>query len=204
MISLSRILWSFLVAGLLFANAQAQGHNVGDKARDFQLKNVDGRTVSLQSHAGEQGCIVVFTCNHCPFAIKYEDRIQALHEKFAAQGYPVIAINPNDPTKQPEDSFENMQVRAREKGFTFPYVMDETQAIARAYGATRTPHVYLLQRRGNDFVVRYIGAIDDNANDANKVQKKYLEDAIGELRQGRAVSESKTKAIGCTIKWSDA
>jgi peroxiredoxin len=184
--------------------ALAQGYNAGDKARDFRLKNVDGNMVSMKDNQTAKGYILVFTCNHCPFSVKYEDRIIALHKKYAPMGYPVIAINPNDPGKQPEDSFDNIKKRASDKSFPFPYLIDETQEIAKAYGATRTPHVYIVKKTGNDYVVEYIGAIDDNSNDASKVQRRYVEEAMGDILAGRAVANKNTKAIGCTIKWRDA
>jgi peroxiredoxin len=184
--------------------ALAQGYNAGDKARDFRLKNVDGNMVSMKDNQAAKGYILVFTCNHCPFSVKYEDRIIALHKKYAPMGYPVIAINPNDPGKQPEDSFDNIKKRASDKSFPFPYLIDEMQEIAKAYGATRTPHVYIVKKTGNDYVVEYIGAIDDNSNDASKVQRRYVEEAMGDILAGRAVANKNTKAIGCTIKWRDA
>ncbi|MDX2133307.1 MAG: thioredoxin family protein [Saprospiraceae bacterium] len=189
------LLATFLTAAC--ALAQGTGYKVGDVARDFTLKGVDGNMYSLEGEIIE-GFIVIFTCNHCPYAIAYEDRIIELNKKYASLGYPVIAINPNDPVKQPDDSYEKMQVRAREKGFNFLYLYDETQEIAKAYGATRTPHVYLLDKNR---VVRYIGAIDDNHEDATAVKEKYLENAINDLRNGKAVAVPQTKAIGCTIKW---
>lgn len=183
---------------------RTQGYQVGDKIKDFSLKNIDGQMVSLKTNAAAKGFIVTFTCNHCPFAVKYQDRVVALHKKYAPLGYPVLPINPNDPAKEPEDSFDNMKVRAKEKNFTFPYLFDETQEVAKTFGAARTPHIYIVRKVGADFVVEYIGAIDDNANDASKVQKKYVEDAINELLAGKPVTTNQTKAIGCTIKWKDA
>jgi peroxiredoxin len=179
-----------------FPNA---GYEVGDTARDFQLKNVDGKTVSLADYEGAKGYIVIFTCNTCPYSVMYEDRIIALHTKFADKGYPVIAINPNDEAKQPGDSFDKMIVRAKEKGFKFPYVLDKTQEIARTYGATNTPHVYVLNKERK---VVYIGAIDHNSRDAASADKFYVEDAIKALENNKEPEVSKTKAIGCTIKWA--
>lgn len=180
---------------------QPIGYNVGDKASDFKLKNVDGKLVSLADYKDAKGFIVTFTCNHCPFSVAYEDRIVALDKKYAAKGYPVIAINPNDAVAYPDDSFENMVVRAKEKGFTFPYLRDESQEIAKTYGALRTPHVYILQRSGSDLVVKYIGAMDDNSENASAVTKKYVETALDELLKGEAVKTPFTKAIGCGVKW---
>jgi peroxiredoxin len=183
------------------ADETPAGYKTGDIARDFQLKNVDGSFVSFGSYPKAKGYIVVFTCNHCPFAKAYEQRIIDLHKKFEPKGFPVIAINPNDKDRSPEDSYELMVARAKEKKYPFAYLYDETQDIAKAYGATRTPHVYLLTRTAKGSEVAYIGAIDDNSEDAGKVKDKYVEKAIDELLNGKQVSNANTKAIGCTIKW---
>jgi len=180
------------------------GYKAGDKASDFKLKNINDQFVSLADYKTAKGFIVVFTCNHCPYAIAYEDRIEELDKKYAPKGYPVIAINPNDAASYPDDSFENMKVRAKQKGFTFPYLYDETQATAKTYGAQRTPHIYLLQKSGSDLIVKYVGAIDDNSQDAKAVKVKYLENAVDELLSGKDVSSKETKAIGCSIKWKKA
>jgi peroxiredoxin len=173
------------------------GYVVGDKVEDIALKNVDGRMVSLNDYPNAKGFIVIFTCNHCPYAQSYEDRIVALHKKYAAQGFPVIAINPNDPEIVPEDSYEEMQKRAVEKSFPFPYLFDEKQAALGKYGASRTPHVFLLDK---DRIVRYIGAIDDNAESAKDARKKYVENAISALNKGKKPEPNFTRAVGCTIK----
>jgi peroxiredoxin len=190
-----------LVATLFVYAAPPAGYTVGDKARDFKLKNVDGKTISLADYKDAKGYIVTFTCNHCPFAIKYEDRIIDLHNKYAAKGYPVVAINPNDKDRSPDDSFEKMIVRAKEKKFPFAYLYDESQEIAKAYGATRTPHIYILSKKGNDLTVEYIGAIDDNTDDPTAVQTKYVENALDNLLAGKKADPGFTKAVGCTIKW---
>lgn len=185
------------IATVLFVNA---GVKPGDKAVDFSLKNVDGTTVSLDDYKDQKGVILVFTCNPCPFAKAYEQRILQLDQKYAAEGFPVVAINPNDSDVSPEDTYASMQTRAKEKGYTFPYLKDETQEIYKAYGATRTPHIFLLENKGGKFRVAYIGAIDDNAMDEAAVTQRYLEAAIGALMAGNTPSPETTKAIGCTIK----
>lgn len=192
-----------LMLALLAGSAQAQsGYKPGDVARDFALKNVDGKMVSFGSFPEAKGFIVVFTCNHCPFAQLYEGRILDLDKTFRPKGYPVIAINPNDPKQVPDDSFENMVKRAKAQKYTFPYLLDETQAIARAYGATRTPHVFLLEKDAQgQAIVRYVGAIDDNAQDERQVQLRYVADAINALLKGQPVGTAFTKSIGCGIKW---
>lgn len=177
------------------------GYLPGDTATDFKLKNIDGKMVSLTSYPKAKGAIVIFTCNHCPFSQAYEQRIIELHKQFAPKGYPVIAINPNDKTRSPEDSYENMVIRAREKKYPFAYLYDESQEIAKTYGATRTPHGYLLQKKGSQFTVMYTGAIDDNSEEPEAVTEKFLANAIQQLLAGKPVNKQTTKAIGCSIKW---
>jgi len=172
-------------------------YKVGEQAADFSLKNVDGTMVSLASIKGVNGYIVVFTCNTCPYAQMYEDRLIALHNKYAPEGYPVIAINPNDPAVKEGDDFASMQKRAKEKNFPFKYLFDDGQKVYPAFGATRTPHVFILD--ANRYV-RYIGAIDNNAQDASLVTEKYVENAIAALKAGSNPDPAETKSIGCTIK----
>ncbi len=190
-----------LFAIVLSISAWAQGYSPGDVAIDFKLKNIDDSFVSLKDFDSAKGFIVIFTCNHCPYAVAYEDRIIALDKKFKQKGYPVIAINPNDPVAYPSDSFEKMKERANDKGFTFPYLLDETQEIAKTYGATRTPHVFLLQKEGSKLVVKYVGAIDDNYQDSEAVKEKFVENAISSIVDNKDVAVNSTKAIGCSIKW---
>jgi len=193
----------FAAAALvLFAAFTEGGYKVGDKAADFKLKNVDNKMVAMADYKDAKGIIVVFTCNHCPFAKKYESRIMDLDKKMKPKGFPVVAISPNDPTVEPDDSFENMQKRAKEKSYSFPYLIDETQNVAKEYGATKTPHVYVLgKQKDASYVVKYIGAIDDNCDDASAVKEKYVENAVNNLLAGKPVTPDFTKAIGCGIKW---
>jgi peroxiredoxin len=176
------------------------GYAVGDMATDFSLKNIDGEMVSLADYDDAKGFIVTFTCNHCPYAVAYEDRIIALDAKYKDQGYPVIAINPNNPELVEEDSFENMKLRAEEKGFTFPYLLDEGQTIYPQYGATKTPHMFVLEKTDAGNRVAYVGAIDDNHEDESAVTKRYVEDAVDALLNGEQPEVTETKAIGCSIK----
>ncbi len=190
-----------LILGLLsFTKVYNSGYQVGDEATDFKLKNVDGKMVSLSDFKSAKGFIVVFTCNHCPYAKKYEDRIIALDKMYKDKGYPVIAINPNDPTVQPQDGFAEMQTRAKEKGFTFPYLVDEGQKIYPIYGATKTPHVYILKKENGKNIVKYIGTIDNNYENPNDVSDYYVQDAVNQLLKNEPVKTEKTVAIGCTIK----
>lgn len=191
------------VLALAFSFREA-GYEVGDLVTDFKLKNVDGKMVSLADYAQAKGFIVVFDCNTCPFSKGYNDRIVALHKKYADRGFPVIAINPNADEKSKGDSFAEMVKRAKQKNYPFVYLHDETQAVARSFGATNTPHVYVLTKSAGTVRVAYIGTIDDSPRDAEAAQKKYVENAVDELLAGKPVSQSKTKAIGCGIKWRDA
>lgn len=189
---------TLLFAAFVALSVTAQsGYNIGDTASDFSLMGVDGKTHSMADMKDAKGFIVVFTCNHCPYAVMYEDRLVALQTEFGPKGYQVIAINPNDPEVKPDDSFESMKVRATEKGFNFPYLMDEGQKIYPVYGATKTPHVFLVDDK---MVVQYIGAIDDSARDASAVEERYLANAINALASGSKPDPATTKAIGCSIK----
>jgi peroxiredoxin len=178
----------------------ANGYQVGDIVEDFKLKNVDGNMVSMSDFKDAKGFILTFTCNTCPFSVAYEDRLVALDKKYASKGYPVIAINPNNPETKPGDSFEAMKVRAKEKGFTFPYMLDEGQKVYPKFGATRTPHMYVIAKTPKGHQVKYIGAIDDNHKDASSVSKRYVEDAVDALLEGKEIEVKTTKAIGCSIK----
>ena len=176
------------------------GYKVGDIAEDFSLQNIDGKMVSLSDYKDAKGFIVTFTCNTCPFAVAYEDRLVELDEKYAKQGYPVIAIMPNNIEVKPGDNMASMKKRAQEKGFTFPYLMDKGQKVYPKFGATKTPHVYILEKTKKGNVVKYIGAIDDNHRDASAVKVKYVENAVDALLAGKEVKQTETKAIGCSIK----
>ncbi|MEQ5792876.1 thioredoxin family protein [Muricauda sp. NFXS6] len=176
------------------------GYKVGDMATDFSLKNVDGSMVSLSDFDNAKGFLIIFTCNTCPYAQAYEDRIIALDAKYKSQGVPVIAIMPNNPSAKPGDSFAKMKERAAEKGFTFPYLLDEGQKVYPEYGATRTPHVFLLEKTASGNMVKYIGAIDDNYQDASQVEETFVENAVDAMLAGNEINPKTTKAIGCGIK----
>ncbi len=177
-----------------------ENYKIGDKAEDFKLKNVDDKMVSMADFKKAKGFIIIFTCNSCPYSVANEDRIIALDKKYKKKGYPVIAINPNNPALSPEDSFEMMKERSKQKGFTFPYLFDEDQEVFPLYGATRTPHVFVLKKNKLDYIVNYIGAIDDSSRSAETVKTKYVENAIDALIDGKPVEVTHTKAIGCSIK----
>ncbi|PRD56283.1 thioredoxin family protein [Sphingobacterium gobiense] len=188
-----------LILLLAHVGAIAQ-YAIGDQATDFSLQAVDGKMVSLSDYADAKGYIVIFTCNTCPFAVAYEDRINALDKKYKAAGFPVIAINPNDPELSPKDNMDAMIKRSADKMFSFPYLLDSGQNIYPQYGALRTPHVFILNKENDSHIVRYIGAIDDNHEDANDVSVHYVEDAVDALLEGVSIKTEKTVAIGCDIK----
>lgn len=196
-------LYSSLMAMLVlfFAGTTPSGYQVGDTVANFKLKNTDGKFVSLTDYQSKKGVIVIFDCNTCPYSKAYNERILALDKKYASKNIPVVVINSNDATISPGDSFDNMVKQAKDKKYSFPYLTDESQEVARNFGATNTPHVFVLAKHGNDFKVAYIGAIDNNTKDAKAADKKYVEDAVDAILTGSDISTNKTKAIGCTIKW---
>ena len=200
------IVLSIISIASVFISAQGRGegpermvdpYKIGDKAADFRLSDTGGNLVSLADFENAKGYIVIFTSNVCPFALAYEDRIIALHKKMEPLGYPVIAINSNDGEIEEGDSFTNMQIRAKEKQFPFHYLDDKDQMIYPKFGATKTPHVFILDA---SLTVQYIGAIDDNSKDESAVTKHFVEDAITALENGKLPVPNFTKAVGCPIK----
>lgn len=184
---------------LLFSFMPDSGtYKVGDTVENFKLQGVDDSWVSLSDYMGDEGVILVFTCNTCPYAQLYEDRLIDMHQNFEKQGFPLLAINPNDPGMKPGDSFKAMKERAGEKSFPYPYVMDIEQEVAPKYGATRTPEIFLLDK---NMTLRYTGAIDDNPQDPSAVNTEYVSDAITAIKAGQDPEPTKTKAIGCGIKY---
>ena len=191
---------SLLTLSTATSPVKVDGYKIGDVATDFSLPNVDGDMVSLSDFKDAKGFIVIFTCNTCPYSVAYEDRIIALDKKYKSRGYPVIAINPNDPAAIEGDELADMKIRAVEKGFTFPYLQDVGQQVYPQYGATKTPHVFVLQKEDEKNIVRYIGAIDDSSRNPNNVTKRYVEQSVNDLLAGKTLTITRTKAIGCSIK----
>lgn len=183
-----------------FTINESKGYKVGDVASDFKLKNVEGNIVSLANFKEAKGFIVVFTCNMCPYSVANENRLIALDKKYKEKGYPVIAINPNDPKVSKGDDFESMKIRAKEKGFSFPYLFDEYQKVYPMYGATKTPHVYILNKKEDKLIVEYIGAIDDSSRDEANVSERFVENSVEALLKGKKIIKNYTRAIGCSIK----
>ncbi|PWG05289.1 thioredoxin family protein [Polaribacter aquimarinus] len=194
----SLLLLFVLSMSVAFSIKPRDGYKVGDVIEDFKLKNIDDKMVSLSDYTDAKGFIIIFTCNMCPYSVANEDRIIALDKKYKTLGYPVIAINPNDPKAMPGDGFPQMKVRAAEKGFTFPYLFDEGQKVYPKFGASRTPHVYIVSK--SKMTLEYIGAIDNSSRNPNKVTEKYVEDAVDALLMGKKPMKTETRAIGCSIK----
>jgi peroxiredoxin len=193
-----------LTVALMSTRSLSDGYKVGDTVQDFKLKNVDGKTVSLADKKDAKGYIIAFTCNTCPVAKAYESRIMALNEEFSSKGYPVLAIQANDAEQSPGDSYAAMQERAKSKKYAFPYLYDESQAVARTFGATNTPHMFVVKKDGGQYKIAYIGAIDNNQRDASAADKKYVEEAVNALLTGKSVTTTSARAIGCGIKWKNA
>lgn len=171
---------------------------IGDRATPFTLPGVDGKTHSLQDYLTGGVAAVIFSCNHCPYVRAWEDRMVAIQRDYGDRGAQLLVINSNDDVKYPEDGFEKMKERAAEKRFNFPYLRDETQEVATAYGAQRTPEVFLFDREG---VLRYHGAIDDNYQDPAAVTRHYLREALDAVLEGRDPPVSDTPPVGCSVKW---
>ena len=172
---------------------------LGDPAPAFALPGVDGQTYRLSDFDGKAVVCVIFMCNHCPYVKATIDRMLALQRDYESRGVQLVGINANETRNYPEDDLAHMVQWAKAKHFNFPYLRDETQAVARAYGAERTPHIFLFDR---DRKLRYTGALDDNTQDPSKVTRRYLRDAIDALLANRPVGESQTSAMGCSIKWA--
>ena len=170
------------------------------RATDLEMKGTDGKMYTLDSVRGEKGTLVIFSCNSCPWAVKWESRVASIGNAYRGRGFGVIVINPNDPARVAEDSFDEMVTRAKTLSYGFPYVVDPESQVARAFGASRTPEVFLFNAKGK---LAYHGAIDDNASDANAVEAAYLKDALNALLAGKDISISETKALGCSIKFSE-
>ncbi|HWV72045.1 MAG TPA: thioredoxin family protein [Pseudosphingobacterium sp.] len=198
---MKRLIMIGMLLGMFQVIAQTKGYQPGSVVPNFSLKDVNNKPVSLNDYKTAKGYIVVFTCNTCPIAQAYEDRIIALHEQYAAKGFPVIAINPNDPEVSKGDSFKAMQERAASKKYPFAYLFDPGQIITKQFGAERTPHIYLLSKTIDGNQVAYIGAIDNDTENTNPDKKKYLDEAIQALLIGDSPKITLTKAVGCSVKY---
>ncbi len=173
--------------------------SIGSKLPDFNLQGVDKNNYSPDSFKVSKLLLVMFTCNHCPYVQAYEDRLIKLQDEYKSKGVSFIAINSNDETNYPDDNFENMVKRAKEKSLNFPYLRDKTQEVATMFGASHTPEIFLFDEKR---ILRYHGGIDDNWKEPNKVTKQYLKDSIETLLANKTLIDSETHAIGCTVKWT--
>ncbi len=189
---------------MLAARPITGGYDVGDSVSDFKLKNVDGKMISLADFKQAKGFIIIFDCNTCPMSRAYNSRIIALNKKFASHGFPVVLINPNSAEVVAEESFDEMKAYAKEHGYDFPYLYDESQEVVRKFNPTNTPHTFVLNKTANGLKVVYIGAIDSNSRDGSKADRHFVEDAVNDLLAGKAVTTPKTRAIGCSIKWKNS
>jgi peroxiredoxin len=172
--------------------------SIGDPAPDLRLPATDGETYGLADLAGAQATVIMFWCNHCPYVIPNQDRVIAMQQEYAARGVRFAAICANNAAAYPEDGFAQMKRRAEEKGYNFPYLHDESQAVARAFGAQRTPHVFLFDATRK---LRYAGRIDDNPEDVSRVRSHDLRNALDTVLAGEEPDPAETGAMGCTIKW---
>jgi peroxiredoxin len=172
---------------------------IGQKGPDFTLPGVDGHTHTLSSLIESNRAVaVIFSCNHCPYVRAWEGRMVQIQRDYQDKNVALIAVNANDTVKYPDDDFDHMKQRAKQEGFNFLYVRDDSQKVARDYGATHTPHVFLLDSSG---ILRYRGAIDDNHDDPDAVQRTYLRDALDAVLGGKTPEITETQAVGCTVKW---
>jgi len=166
--------------------------------KDLQLADISGKNITLANVKGDVGTLVVFSCNTCPWVIRWEDRYVSLANTYAQKGIGMIAVNSNAARFGSEDSLEEMVEHAKNNGYNFPYAQDPESELASAFGATKTPHIYLFN--GDDKLV-YRGAIDDNAKNAKKVDEPFLANAIDALLAGNPINPQTTKALGCSIKF---
>jgi peroxiredoxin len=190
-----------LIASATTSHAQdaPTGLAIGQPApmHDTRMSGVDGREVALADVAGKKGTLVIFMCNHCPWVQAWQSRIASIGNAAVGRGIGVIAVNANDPAEYPEDDLVHMQAQAKQLGLKFPYVVDATSDVGRAFGATRTPEIYLFDAKGK---LVYHGAVDDNARNPGAVKEPWLRKAVDAVAAGRAVPLAETKAFGCGIK----
>ncbi|MEK7691963.1 MAG: thioredoxin family protein [Bdellovibrionota bacterium] len=179
---------------------------LGKSAPDFRLKGVDGSWHSLADYSSRKAIVVVFMCNHCPYIIAIQERLNVLAKEYQPRNAEVIGINSNDAKKYPDDDFRAMQIRAKEMGYVFPYLWDETQTVAKAYDAVCTPDLYLFENEAlghkvPDFKLRYHGRLDDNWKDPRSVKRRDLALALDAVLAGLPVPAEQIPSMGCSIKW---
>ena len=186
-----------LALALTAGSARAQ-LAIGDALpmKDVKMTGVDGKSVTIAGVSGKKGTLVVFTCNHCPWAKMWQTRVTEIGNTAGKAGIGMVAINANDPAEYPEDGMDGMKQRAKELGIKFPYVVDATSDVARAFGASRTPEAFLFDAGGK---LVYHGTVDDSPKDASAVKDAYLKDAVSAVSTGKTVTTAETKAMGCSI-----
>ncbi len=190
-----------LAMASLLTTAQVKTLLPGASAPAIALQNIDEKSVSFANYPEAKGFIVVFTCNTCPYSKAYEQRLIELQNTYSAQGFPLLAINPNDPEASQGDSFEQMKTHAQTSHFNFPYLYDPGQTVTKLYGAKNTPTVFVVQKTTAGNIIAYAGAIDNDTQNSNPNKTRYVEEALKAIMNGKTPSVSSTKAIGCTVKW---
>ena len=182
-------------------NNKAPDSLIGNTVNDFSLRNIDNKNISLNDFKNAKGFIIVFTCNHCPFAKLYSERLNMLNEKYKSLHVPLIAINSTDSIVYEEETFAEMIKKVKEKEFNFPYLQDNTQAVAKYFGAVKTPHAFVIWKENNMWKIKYKGAIDDNGAEPKKVTHAYVEEAVDALLHSKTIAVTETRSIGCAIKF---
>ena len=195
-----QITWALLLAGAALAGAGELKPGDRMPLGELKMENVDGRRLSIQEVAGKNGMLVIFACNHCPFVKAWEARMTALGNDSVNKGIGVVLVNANDAAAYPMDDLAHMKQQAEAAGFQFPYVVDETSDVARAFGASRTPEAFLFDAAGQ---LVYRGAIDDNAHEPDQVRQRYLQEAVDALLAGKAPPVPETSSVGCGIKFRE-
>ncbi len=172
---------------------------VGRKVEDFSLKNVDDKIISLSNYPLAKGFVIIFTCNHCPFANLYPSRFNELALEYGIKNVPLIAINGMDSVTYEDETISAMKKKAEENKFVFPYLQDAAQTVTRQFQAERTPQAFIIWKENNDWLIKYTGAIDDNGSEPDKAKNKYIKKALDELLSNKPVLVSETASIGCAI-----
>ena len=193
---MKNIFISSIFSFVLITQTFAQNENT---SLDFSLKNVDGNSVSLNNYPNAKGFIIVFTCNHCPFAKLYPKRLNKLSKKYEKAGFPLMAISSTDTVLYAEDTYDNMVIKANKEKFNFPYLYDSAQSVAKLFKAERTPQAFVLLKENNSWIIKYNGAIDDNGAEPKKVKVDYVSEAVDALIKNQKVVITETKSIGCKI-----
>jgi peroxiredoxin len=200
---MAKVIYSFFLSLILllsfgFKNEEPKKSMLGKEINNFTLKNINRRFVSLNDYKNAKGFAIMFTCNHCPFAKLYSKRMNQLNKKYAALGVPLLAINSMDTLLYEEETFDQMQLKAKNNQFNFPYLFDETQNVGKQFNAEHTPQVFVVWKENNKWVIKYAGAFDDNGEHPEKA-KHYVANAIDDLLKNKPVKNPETQSFGCRI-----